>query len=206
MERKAAFQMSLGFIIAVVFAIVLLSLALTWLRGLIENVVGITDDLSQDAREQLRITFSETAAHFGVWPPSHDLDPGGQLKTLASIKNDAPDGQPHLYVINMIAATASPNVVNSYGCSSFDTCTELETKMLSWLTFDTDPLKININEIDDFNVFIQPDADTVSGTYLFRLVACSDHPPSAQAGSPPVSSACTPTTQDWGSSEILITI
>ena len=85
MERKAAFQMSLGFIIAVVFAIVLLSLALTWLRGTIENIIGLTDDLTQQAQAQLRESFTSTATSFAVWPNQYNLNPGKGLKMSAGI-------------------------------------------------------------------------------------------------------------------------
>ena len=85
-------QMSLGFIIAVVFAVVLLSLAIVWLRGMMENVSGLTVDLTQQARNELSDTFKQTRSNFAIWPTRQDMDRGETLILSAGVKNNDPDG------------------------------------------------------------------------------------------------------------------
>jgi len=197
MERKAAFQMSLGFIIAVVFAIVLLSLALTWLRGLIENVTGITTDLTQEAKGILRDSLKTTGSNFAVYPTQYSLEPDRGLRMSAGIENDAVDGNPHQFVINVVPAATSENVLVVNGCSDFDSCPTLKQEMVKWLTFDSSAGTIQRNEIGDKFIEIRPAADTVKGTYIFNVVACYDK----VLGDTPISSTCTQISDNiWGGS------
>lgn len=205
MERKAAFQMSMGFIIAVVFAIVLLSLALTWLRGMMDGLMGITDDLTQEAQANLRDAFRETATSFAVWPNQYNLDPGKGLRMSAGIENDAIDGKDHKFVINVVPATADEKIVSIKGCTNFETCTTLKEEMKTWATFDKSVGLIQINSVGFKFVEIRPQADAIKGTYMFNVVACYDK----VIGSEPSSSTCTQLSDNlWGGSAkpVLISI
>jgi hypothetical protein len=218
MERKAAFQMSLGFIIAVVFAIVLLALSLTWLRGMIENIMGITDDLTQEAQSSLRDAFRETSTSFAIWPSQYNLNPGKGLRMSAGIENDAPDSKDHKFVINVIPVSASDQVLSVYGCNDFDTCsvggTTLRQKMLKWVTFDRTAGLIKINSVGFKFIEVRPDANAPQGTYLFNVVACyeckSDLGGRLTCASEPPSSASCLTNSDylWGGSaqQLLISV
>ena len=59
MPRKGAIELSLGFIVTVVFAVVLLSLAIVWLNSIFPTLFGITDDLFQQAQTQIQETFQK---------------------------------------------------------------------------------------------------------------------------------------------------
>ena len=167
--------MSLGFIIAVVFAIVLLSLALTWLRGTIDQIMGLSDDLTQEAQSTLRDSFRSTSSSFAVWPSQYSLTPGKELRMSAGIENDATDGQPHKFVINVLPASADSNVLSiECGSTPFSNCDALKDKMTSWATFDTSAGLIQINAVGFKFINVRPSSDAVKGTYIFNVVACYD--------------------------------
>ncbi|MBI4021123.1 MAG: hypothetical protein HY369_02685 [Candidatus Aenigmarchaeota archaeon] len=206
MRRKGDFQMSLGFIIAVVFSIVLLSLALTWLSGLIGGVVGLTDDLTQEAQSTLRDAFrGGTASSFAVWPSQYKLDAGKSLKMSAGIENDAIDGKDHKFVINVRPAIADQNVLLAK-CGGGETlCPVLEADLKKWVTFDFGVGTIAINEVGFKFIEIRPPGDAVKGTYIFNVVACYD-----ELGSGTLTSAsCTETSTNlWGGSaqQVIISV
>jgi hypothetical protein len=196
-QEKAAFQMSLGFIIAVVFAIVLLALALTWLRGMITGIEQLTKDLEQDAKTTLRNALTSTASDFGIYPNQYDLPTGYSLRMSAGIENDAGDGKDHKFVINVIPASAGDGVLNSKGCSDFGSCTSLKEEMKKWATFDDIATLIKINGIAFKFIEIRPQDNVVKGTYLFNVVSCYDK----VIGADPVSANCKEDSSNlWGSS------
>jgi len=201
MERKAAIQLSLGFIVAVVFAVVLLSLSLTWLQGIFAGFTGITNDLTQQAQNKLRQTFEETNSNFAIWPNRYDLKRGEELKMSAGIKNNAEDGLSHMFVINIIPATASKSVcpggdVNSCLAPGGKTLYE---EMLTWVTWDMSSSVIQINQVGYKTISIKPDSQAKLGTYIFNVVACKDMSNYQQ---------CTPETLNWGgaSQQLAITL
>lgn len=191
--RKAAIQLSLGFIVAVVFAVVLLSLALTWLHGIFGGFTTITDDLTQQAQNKLIETFERTNSNFAVWPNRYTLKRGKGVKFSVGIRNNAEDGLDHTFVINIIPAAASKDV-----CPEGDVryCSapggeSLYDFMLDWVTWDRSSSVIQINSVGYKTIEIRPDSNARLGTYIFNIVACKD-----------MSSytSCTPQTLNWGGS------
>lgn len=110
MKRKGAVELSLGFIVMVVFAVILLSLAIVWLQGVVRDIGGLTTDLTQQSANKIQEIFGETGENFAVWPSSYSMSAGKGIKLLAGIKNNARDGQAHRFVINMVPSTASNEV------------------------------------------------------------------------------------------------
>jgi hypothetical protein len=154
-ERKAAIQLSLGLIVAVVFAVVLLSLAITWISDLIAQITRITDDLTKEASEQIKEIFSKTDQKFAVHPQNWPLDRGHELKLLAGIINKEEDSQAHNFVVNVIP-------------------TRPETA--SWVdnTDFRNPLRAQFNKVVEFPITISPASGVPAGTYVFYVIACID--------------------------------
>jgi len=198
-QKKAAIEMSLGFIVAVVFSVVLLSLAIVWLNGIIGGITTLTDDLTQQAQSKLQDTFQNTQNNFAIWPDRYNLDKGRELKLSAGIKNDAEDGMNHQFVINVIPATAS-----QVPCPGGDlaSCPNVKSSMENWVTGFTGPVSIQPNKIGYRTISIMIPNNAVSGTYIFNVIACADMPPTSITSS----AACTETTLNWGSSAQQLTI
>jgi hypothetical protein len=199
MPRKGAIELSLGFIVAVVFAVVLLSLAIYWLNQVMGGIGGLTDDLTQQAQSKLQETFQSSQNNFAIWPDRYSLDKGRELKMSAGIKNDADDGEPHRFVINVIPAAASQGPCPGGDLAS---CPTVKSSMEDWVTGFTGPVLIQSNKLGYRTISVKIPNNAVSGTYIFNVVACGDIQPD------PITSslACTETTLNWGSSAQQLTI
>ena len=201
-ERKAAIQMSLGFIVAIVIAVVMLSLVLGWMRGMFGGVTTLTEDLTQQAQSNLRDAFRETGSNFAVWPSQYEIDRGKGIRMSAGIENDAPDGLDHYYKINVVPAAVSDNICAGGALTCAVAGGTVESYMKTWVTYDsiTSPVQINTVGFKYIDVTVPSDAKT--GTYMFNVVACYDD---VTTGTPTAASvpmvcdaATTPSGNIWG--------
>jgi len=171
---RGAIQMSLGFIIAVVFAVVLLSLSVMWLRGMMGSVSGLTTDLTQQSRNELQRTFGGAGENFAIFPSSYDLSAGSGVKLLGGIKNNAGDGKDHTFVINIVPTAADKSVLNVYNCDDFTNCEDLKSYMQDWVTWDKSPTPIGIAKTGEFWIEIRAPSDAPQRKYMFKVYACYD--------------------------------
>ncbi|NIO22559.1 MAG: hypothetical protein GTN38_00845 [Candidatus Aenigmarchaeota archaeon] len=189
MNNKGAIQLSLGFIVAVVFAVVLLSLAVTWLQGIIIGIGTLTDDLTQKAHDTLSETFNRKTTNFAVYPKEYRLDPGRGIKLSVGVNNDDRDGQPHNFVIRLYPAMASSDIISTYGCSSFAGCSSLNEDMISWVTYSHETYRIQPNTYRFWDMTVTFPNNIVKGTYQYDIVSCEDMD----------YSNCDRATTNWGS-------
>jgi len=193
MNKKGAIQLSLGFIVAVVFAVVLLSLAVTWLRGMIGTVSSLTDDLTQKAHDTLSETFNTGTTNFAIYPSEYKLSPGRGVKLSVGVKNDDRDGSPHNFVIHVYPAMASSDVVSSYGCASFAACSDLQKDMNDWATYSFESYRIQPNLFRFWDMSVTVPNNVRKGIYQYDIVACEDND----------YTQCDRTTTNWGSTQAL---
>jgi hypothetical protein len=188
MPKKGAIELSLGFIVTVVFAVVLLSLAIMWLNNLFPQLFGITDDLTQQAQSKIQETFQQSQNNFAIWPAKYDLAKGRELKLSAGIKNDAADSQNHQFVINVMPAAASDTVCPG---GNLDSCESVKSAMLKWVSWDKQSSTIQANKVGYRTITVKPE-NAVSGTYIYNVVSCME-PITTYQG-------CTLQTLNWGGS------
>lgn len=188
-KSKGAIELSLGFIITVVFAVVLLSLAIVWLRGMIGGIGTMTDDLTQKAHDTLSETFNSGKSNFAVFPKQYDLSPGGSVKLSVGVKNDDRDGKPHTFVIRVFPAMASSSIVSNYKCSKFAECDTLKNDMISWVTYSEEKYTIQPNVFRFWDLSVTLPDKVVKGVYQYDIVACEDME----------FSDCNRETTNWGS-------
>ncbi len=160
MERKAAMQMSLGFIIAVVFAVVLLSLAIVWLRGMMENVGGLTIDLTQQARNELSDTFKQTRSNFAIWPKRQDMERGKTLVLSAGVKNNDPDANNKWFYVDVECAAADSPVSNAKAMAE------------DWITVPETAAFAKSNDVVYRDITINVPNDAPEGNYIFDVIVC----------------------------------
>lgn len=208
-NEKGAFQMSMGFIIAVVFAIVLLSLTLAWVRGLFGGVTSLTEDLTQQAQSNLRDAFRETGSNFAVWPNQYALDRGTGVKLSSGIENDAPDGLTHYFKINVLPSAVSNDVLTASGCTSLDACPVLKQNLPTWITVNPTANPGVIGQVLFSPIDVTVPANAMSGTYIFSVYACYDgsstNPSAAQV--PANCDATTPAQNVWANPvQLVITV
>lgn len=176
-RKKAAIQMSLGLIVAVVFAVVLLTLTITWIQGMIGDITQITEDLTKQAETKLRDTFAETSTNFAIWPTHYDMKQGDSVKLLAGIKNNAPDSIRHDFVINVVPAGASYSICPEQEvseCDSPEPGVTLEEFMSRWVTVERTTSSIDVQTTAYKSITIEAPKSAPSGSYIFNVVACYD--------------------------------
>ena len=185
-NRRGAFQLSLSFIIGVVFAIVLLSLAVIWIQDLMGGMGQIGTDLTDQAHTKLVETFEQTTEDFAIWPPQYTVKAGEFLKMAAGIKNDAVDGMSHNFVINIMVEEVPAGVNKNY--------------VKNWITFIKPAKTIAIGRSNEIPITFQVPNNAIKGIYLFRITSCYDRTHSG-ATVTPNSDNCMPTSDNmWGPS------
>ncbi|MCX6817428.1 MAG: hypothetical protein NTU57_01070 [Candidatus Aenigmarchaeota archaeon] len=157
-KRKGAIELSLGFIVTVVFAVVLLSLAIVWLRGMFANIDVVAVDLTTQAQEEIGKTFSETTSNFAVRPARPDVTRGTSLKVQAGIKNNDPSGKTLRYVVNIKAGNTNTQVTKE--------------EMTKWITQTTETAA-GPNQIAYRDVVITIPQSAETGAYMFDVFACA---------------------------------
>jgi hypothetical protein len=151
---KGAIEMSIGFIVAIVFAVVLLSLFIAWMQGFFGQINVITDDLTQEASVRLKDTFRKTESNFAIYPNEWTLDRGHELKLLAGIVNRDSDSQRHNFVVNVIPT--DPATANWFDTNDFNK-----------------PLPVEFGADVEFPITITP-TGALQKTYVFYIIACKD--------------------------------
>ena len=154
MARKAAIQMSLGLIIAVIFAVVFLSLAVTWVSDFMGSISSLSTDLLKEGSQKIRDVFSQTNQRFAIYPQEWTIERGQSLKMVAGVVNKEPDSLEHMFVVNVIPT--DPTTAGWINDIEFRT-----------------PLKAGFNQVLDFPITITPPKEgTLAGTYVFYVIAC----------------------------------
>lgn len=198
-KRKGAIELSLGFIVMVVFAVVLLSLAIIWLQGLMAGINPLTNDLIQQAQTKIQDTFAQTSSNFAIWPNRYELARGRILKMSAGLKNNDVSGQDRQFFINVI-----PSAASNTPCPGGDITqcqapgdVSLIDYMKTWVTFPLSAFRVQINQIGYKDISITIPDEAVIGTYHFDVVACCKDCPGSTVSS---ASQCDQTTLNWGGS------
>ncbi|MBN2101886.1 MAG: hypothetical protein JW716_03380 [Candidatus Aenigmarchaeota archaeon] len=173
-DRKGAFQLSLGFIIGLIFAVILLTLSISWIQGTFVSMEGLTTDLTGNAKDTLSKTFEQTKTNFDVSPSYFELAPGDGLKFSAGVKNDHKDGNTHTFVIRAFPGTAESIIVDGWSCDDFETCTDLQEEMASWITYIKAADNVPGNEKMMRDITIKFPNNVRKGDYMFRVIACID--------------------------------
>ncbi len=190
--RKGAFQLSLGFIIGVVFAIVVLSLAVIWIQDLMGGVTDISEGLKEEASLKLEETFQETDENYAIWPTRKELTAGTKLAVSAGLKNNAMDGERHKFLVNIQPQSLPTGVT--------------DTEVMSWIEWAKQSKTVNPNQNTNIPIYITVPHGAQSGTYIFRITGCSECsdprcPPGGGTAGTITSSMCTPDSDYvWGAS------
>lgn len=216
MDKKGAMQMSLGFIIAIVFGIVMLTLLINWIQSTFTGVGGLTTDLTQQAQSSLRDAFRQTGSNFAVWPSQYEVEAGGGIRMSAGIENDAPESKTHYYILNVIPAAVSENICAG---APIDQCTNTPTGqnmrdfMRGWVTVAgiVSPYQTGTTGFQAIDIAVPREAQ--AGTYLFNAVACYDgSKTNPQMNLVPTQSNCDPsaagfqTDKLWGNPQPIVIV
>ncbi|RKX41950.1 MAG: hypothetical protein DRP27_10080 [Thermotogae bacterium] len=196
MNRKAAIQLSLGFIVAVVFAVILLSLSLTWVQQMFVPISTITHKTTDIAMQRLLQELASTNKKVGIAAPAVTAWAKGETGSYAlGIKNEDADTS-NTYYINIYLEEVGGDLAKTPVAS-------LSNEVKEWISYskaiDLDPL-----ERDIVDIVIKPTVTAPPGIYHFRAAVCKDYDPECHATSPPLYT--TPSASLYGSTSFAIEI
>jgi hypothetical protein len=171
--RKAAIQMSLGFIVAIVFAVILLSLSLSWITNIFPTIEDITHKVTDTARDELLRRMSTSGEKVGLAAPAVTEWRRGETGSYAvGIKNQDANSQLKAYInvyLSQLGGDLAGASVSSYA-SGVD----------SWLTYarasDGDFEVVDPSGQKTTDLIIRPDTSAATGIYRFTVVVCTSTP------------------------------
>ncbi len=167
-QRKGAFQVSMGFIITVVFAVVLLTLALPWLTETVSQISGVTHQVTDLARSELLNEIAQTGAKVGIAAPPVTAWRRGETGAFAiGIKNKYTD-QGKTFYINVYLVGLGGNLAG-------ESAAALQGDVSKWLTFFSNEF-VEAGGSKSSKIIMKPAADARAGIYQFRVLVCESQP------------------------------
>lgn len=162
--RKGAFQLSLSFIIVVVFAVIVLSLSIAWIQGMFETLNPLTHQVTDVARTELLDRIARSDSRVGIAAPDVTQWRRGETGSYAvGVRNTATD-RDKTYSMNVyleeLGGDLSGKPVSGY-----------VNKVKTWLTFSKQVF-VPKSTSETSDVIIKPSADAETGIYMFRVVVC----------------------------------
>ncbi len=161
---KGAFELSLSFIVIVVIAVILLSLAITFLQGIFSSVEQLTYKITDVAREKLLGDLASSGGKVGLAAPAVTEWKRGQTGSFAlGIRNLDPALDKTFYIsiyLESLGGELSGTPVSSK-----------QDEVAKWIT----PIKTEFVEASGSkttDIIIKPPATASLGIYLFRVIVC----------------------------------
>ncbi len=198
--KKGAFQLSLGFIVAVVFAVILLSLSLTWLQGIFDPLSTITHKTTDIAMQKLLQELASQNKRVGIAAPSVTKWKKGETGAYTlGIRNEDTDKSNTYYVnvyLEAIGGGLDPSQLS-----------RLKDEVKSWITLSPPSIDIEPNGRDKVDIIIKPSPTSPPGIYSFRAAVCTNYRDAndCHATSPSIGYS-TPSSSLYGSASFAIEI
>ena len=167
-QRKGAFELSMGFIITVVFAVVLLSIALSWLSGFMGQIGEVTHKVTDVARTELINKIAQTGATVGIAAPPVTTWKRGETGSFAiGVKNKYTD-QSKTFVMNIYLEQLGGALAGTQASS-------MAADVAKWLTYSSAEFVEAGGSISS-DLIMKPASNAQSGIYKFRVLICESQP------------------------------
>ncbi|MFH1364664.1 MAG: hypothetical protein ABIH52_03320 [Candidatus Aenigmatarchaeota archaeon] len=164
-NKKGAFQLSLGLIVIVVFAVVLLSLSLGWLQDMFQGFGDITHKVQEQAIQDVLQQIESSGATVGLAAPAVTTWKKGETGSYALIIRNDNDVSSQTYVINLYLEQLGGNLAGR-------TVSSYSDDVAAWLTYSPTEV-LQADERKSVNIIIKPAAGSASGIYLIRAAVCT---------------------------------
>ncbi|MBI2675954.1 MAG: hypothetical protein HYX24_05820 [Candidatus Aenigmarchaeota archaeon] len=181
MTAKGDFQISIGLLVTVIFAVVLLTLGIAFIRDIIGNISDISEDMQRQAQEQLNEQFKQTDKNFLISPLEKEVKPNTIISVTAGIKNNEPE--PHQYVIGIKAEKVPAGVTKA--------------AVDGWISYVESSKTVKSGELTSIPIKITIPNDAKKDIYFFRISSCYD-----KDGLLPSAANCNPNSQNlWATGQ-----
>jgi hypothetical protein len=164
-ERKAAIDLSLGFIVTVVFAVVLLGLALTWVSGIFNPLNQITYKVTDVAIQNLMKDMNTGNKKVGIAAPAVTTWKRGETGSYALGVKNTDVNQKHTFYSNAYLEALGGDLAGTDPNS-------LMSDVNKWIT-PISPLELDPSQRESTAVIIKPSTQAATGIYSFRVCSCT---------------------------------
>ena len=162
---KGAFQLSMSFIVIVVIAVILLSLSVTFLTGIFEQINPLVNQVNQIARDKLLSELAESNNRVGIAAPAVTEWKRGETGSFAiGIRNKETD-RSQRFTIN-VKLDSLGGALTGRRIADFK---DVERK---WFTYTRSEV-VQASESKTVDLTIKPNIDDLPGIYLFRAFVCT---------------------------------
>lgn len=161
--RKGAFQLSLSFIIVVVFAVIVLSLAIAWIQGIFEVLNPLTHSVTDVARQELLDRIARSDARVGIAAPDVTQWKRGQTGSYSVGVRNIHTDQDKTFSMNVY--------LEEIGGGLPGTAAQYQSEVGEWLTFSKKTF-VESSGSTTSDIVIKPPTDAEKGIYMFRIVVC----------------------------------
>jgi hypothetical protein len=162
--RKGAFELSLSFIIIIVFAVIVLSLAIAWIQGIFDVLNPLTHSVTDVARTELLDRIAKSDARVGIAAPDVTAWNRGETGSYAvgvrNIRSDVDKTFSMNVYLEEIGGALDPSQISYY-----------RNNVKNWLTFSKKVFVAKSSSATS-DIVIKPPADADTGIYMFRVVVC----------------------------------
>lgn len=167
-QRKGAFQVSMGFIITMIFAVILLTLALSWIGGIFTDIGGVTHQVTNLAKSAILEEISQTGATVGIAAPPVTVWKRGETGSFAvAIKNKFTD-QGKTFSINVYLEQLGGNLAGTQASS-------MMSEVSKWMTYSFTEF-VGAGASVSSDLILKPATNANSGIYKFRVLVCDSQP------------------------------
>jgi hypothetical protein len=164
MDRKGAFELSLSFIIIVVFAVIVLSLAIAWIQGIFGGISPLTHQVTDVARQQLLETIAQSDRRVDIAAPDVTKWKRGETGSYAVGVRNVHSDQDKAFSMNVYLEEIG-------GALAGKSASAYASSVEKWLTFSKD-IFVSKSSSETSDIIIKPPANADTGIYMFRIVVC----------------------------------
>ena len=164
-QKKAAIDLSLGFIVTVVFAVVLLGLALAWVSGIFNPLNQITYKVTDVAIQNLMKNMDTGNKKVGIAAPDVTTWQRGATGSYALGVKNTDVNQKHTFFGNVYLENLGGDLAGTDPNS-------IMSEINKWIT-PISPLELDPSQRDSTAVIIKPSPQAATGIYSFRVCVCT---------------------------------
>ncbi len=181
MAAKGDFQMSIGLLVTVIFAVVLLTLGIALIRDWLFGITKLGQQMQEQAEKQLKDQLSKTGDTFLISPTEHKENPKTEISVTAGIKNTDPDD--HQYVIGISTEKVPIGVTRA--------------DVSSWIQYLDTAKTIKAGDVNFVSIYMTIPSNAKKGIYFFRISSCFN-----KEGILPIAAACNANSDNlWATSQ-----
>lgn len=167
-RRRGAIQISIGFVVIIVLAVLILTLGIGWVRSLFTTITEITTQVTDIAKQNLIQNLRKGDDKVMLTIPDKIRQRRGVAGQFGvGIKNV--DNEGHCFYIDVSLGSVGKEVLSTAGCADLLSCPQLTSDVRGWIAYIPVQWVGRQDVGTPIIVDVQPGTDSVVGRYIFEV-------------------------------------